>query len=183
MESGFKVCRRGRAAVYQGISGSLFLGMAILFCAPAAIAALPDACSLLSNADVHALAPSLGKGRPGNVRFKNVSTCEWPDAHGIPALTAQVNPAPPHSLVKDLSSGIAAMGGYDIKSISGLGDEAAMAVQRANPKYHLKEGIAILSVRVGKRVVSLSPMRIKIKPGTAKFRRLKRLAAKAVSRL
>lgn len=162
--------------------GGLVLSMSIVFCAPA-VAATPDACSLLSNADVHSLAPSLVKGRPGKVKFKNVSTCEWVDAHGIPGLMLQVNPAPPHSLHKDLLSGIAAMGGYDIKSISGLGDEAAMAVQQANAKYHLKVGIAMLSVRVGKRVVSLSPMRISIKPGTVKFRRFKQLAAKAASHL
>jgi hypothetical protein len=38
-------------------------------------------------------------------------------------------------------------------------------------------------VRVGKRVVSLSPVRLVIKPGTAKFTRLKQLAAKAANNL
>lgn len=183
MGYGIEISRMRRSDLYRRIIQGLFLGMTMLFCAPAAMAALPNACSLLSTADVHSLAPSLVKGRPGKVKFKNVSTCEWPDAHGIPGLMVQVNVAPPHSLRKDLASGIAAMGGYDIMSISGLGDEAAMAVQQANPKYGLKVGIAILSVRVGKRVVSLSPMRINIKPGTEKFKRFKKLAAKAASHL
>ena len=183
MGFGIKMNRRCWTGLYRRINKGLFLGMAIFLCAPTAMAALPDACSLLSNADVHVLAPSLAKGRPGKVKIKNVSTCEWPDAHGIPALMVQVNVAPPHSLRKDLASGIAAMGGYDIKNVSGLGDEAAMAVQQANPKYGLKAGIAILSVRVGKRVVSLSPMRINIKPGTAKFKRFMQLVAKATSHL
>lgn len=172
-----------RSALQRGVLAGLGLVLAMVLCATAAAGAPPDACHLLSNADVHSLAPSLGKPRPGTVKIKNVSSCDWPDAHGIPGLMLQVTPAPSHSLRDDLASGIAAMGGYEIKNVPDLGDEAAMAVQQANPKYGLKAGVAILSVRVGKRVVSLSPVRLVVKPGTAKFKRLKQLAAKAANNL
>lgn len=180
---GFDGGRRSGSAVLAALRLTLGLTLAMVFYAAPAVAASPDACHLLSDADVHALAPSLGKARPGKVKIKNVSTCEWPDAHGIVGLMLQVTPAPSRSLHEDLASGIAAMGGYDIDNVPGLGDEAAMAVQRPNPKYGLKAGIAILSVRVGKRVVSLSPIRVDVKPGTAKFKLFKRLAAKAAQGL
>ncbi|MGA7801352.1 MAG: hypothetical protein WCC36_11130 [Gammaproteobacteria bacterium] len=170
--------RRGWRRVVTGA----WLAMLAVSYAPATAAAPPDACSLLSNADIHSLAPSLGKGRPGSVKIANVSTCGWPDAHGIAALTLQVAPAPSHSLHDDLASAFGAMG-YDIQSVSGLGDEAVVAVQQADPKYGLQAGVAILSVRVGKRVVSLSPARIDVKPGSARYQRLKELAAKAAGEL
>ena len=172
-----------RSALYGGVLAGLGLALATVLCPTTATAASPDACHLLSNADVHSLAPSLGEARPGTVKIKNVSSCDWPDAHGIPGLMLQVTPAPSHSLREDLASGIAAMGGYDIKNVPGVGDEAAVAVQQANPKYGLKAGVAILSVRVGKQVVSLSPVRVVVKPGTAKFEQLKQLAAKAAGQL
>jgi hypothetical protein len=172
-----------RSALHRGVLAGMGLVLPMVLCATAAAGTPPDACNLLNNAEVHSLAPSLGEARPGTVKIKNVSSCEWPDAHGMPGLMLQVAPAPSHSLRDDLASGIAAMGGYDIENVPGVGDEAAMAVQQANPQYGLKAGVAILSVRVGKRVVSLSPVRVVVKPGTAKFAGLKQLAAKAASQL
>jgi|GEM_PF-2530504 len=172
------------AATHLGTRALAVLPLALaaaLATAPAR-AGTPDACALLSDAAVHALAPGLGQGRVGKANIANVSTCEWPDAHGIPGLMLQVTPAPSTSLRKDLSSGFAAMG-YDIQGVSGLGDEAAVAIQQADPKYGLTAGVAILSVRKGQRVLSLSPVRIDVKPGSARYARLKKLAAEAASHL
>ncbi|HKK06461.1 MAG TPA: hypothetical protein VKA50_11510 [Gammaproteobacteria bacterium] len=168
-------------------SGPLLVGLLLGLAAALvdlgnAAAAQPDACRLLSDVQVHSLAPSLGKGRKSKANIPNVSGCVWPDAHGIPGLMLQVTPAPPGSLRDDLASGFGAMG-YDIESVSGLGDEAAVAVQQANPKFGIKSGVAILSVRKGKRVLSLSPARIDVKPGSARYKRLKELAAEAISHL
>ena len=111
-----------------------------------------------------------------------MSSCDWPDAHGIPGLTLQVTPAPSESLRDNLSSGFAAMG-YAVLDVSGLGDEAAVAIQQVDPKFGLQAGVAILPVRKGKRVLTLSPSRIDVKPGTARYRRLKQLTANAATRL
>jgi hypothetical protein len=147
--------------------------------APAAV----DACSLLSAADLQALAPGLSAGSPGKAKIPNASTCEWDDASHLPALMLQVTPAPASSVKKDLESGFANMG-YDVSEVSGLGDEAAVAVQRADPTHGVQAGVALLAVRVGKRELALSPVRLQIaSTSDPAFKHLRDAAALAVSRL
>ncbi|MEJ2345202.1 MAG: hypothetical protein P8076_05305 [Gammaproteobacteria bacterium] len=146
---------------------------------PAAV----DACSLLSADDLQALAPGLSAGTPGKAKIPNTSTCEWDDASHLPALMLQVTPAPASSVKKDLESGFANMG-YDVHEVTGLGDEAAVAVQRADPTHGVQAGVAMLGVRVGKRELALSPVRLQIaSTSDPAFKHLRDAAALAVSRL
>jgi len=142
-----------------------------------------DACSLLSDADVHALAPKLGAGHKSKVIVANTSRCEWDDARHLPALTVLVGPADPSGLKKGLEDGFAAMG-YDVRDVTGLGDEAVVAVQQADPAHGLEAVVAELALRVGKRQVILSPTYLKIRmtPGGG-FKQLKGLAAQAAAHL
>ncbi|MEJ2185612.1 MAG: hypothetical protein P8Z36_06695 [Gemmatimonadota bacterium] len=142
-----------------------------------------DACSLLSAADVHAFAPGLGAGHPGKTQRANVSTCQWDNAHGIPVLMLEVVPAGASSLKESLEEGMGPMG-YSVVDVPDLGDEAAVAVQQANPTYNIQPGVAILTVRVGKQVLQLSPAGLNIQgPGSAGFQAFKKAAATAAKRL
>jgi hypothetical protein len=143
-----------------------------------------DACALVTASMVARYATGLGKGHAGKVpRQSPVSTCVWSDADHLPALILTVAPSDPSGVAKGLEQGMAAMG-YKVVSISGLGDEAAVAIQQADPKLHTKTGIATLAVRVGKRQIGYSPMRPPISgTGTPTFKRLKELAAKTAERL
>ncbi len=149
---------------------------------PARALAAVDACSLLSNAEVHALAPQLSAGHTGKVTVANTFTCEWDDAHHLPGLMLQVSPADPAGVKKELEEGFANLG-YDVRSVAGLGDEAAVAVQRADPARGLDAGVAELALRVGKRQLLLSPAYLNIAPATAGFKHLKALAEQAAARL
>lgn len=151
------------------------------------VSALPrvDACTLVTTAMVQRLAPGLGAGylvKPRTRQPGNITTCAWDDAHHIPALTLTVAPADPSGVAGGLEDGFANMG-YRIMPVTGLGDEAATAVQKANPKYELTVAVAILSVRVGRRQLVFSPVMLTISgPGTLAFTHLKQFAAKAITR-
>lgn len=150
----------------------------------AAAPAKVDACVLVTHAMVAKYASGLGKGEPGKIPKQSpVSTCVWSDAHHIPGLILNVGPSDPSGVVKGLKIDLANMG-YRVVAVSGLGDEAAVAIQQANPKLHTKTGVAVLSVRVGKRQFGLSPIRPAIAgTGTPGFERLKQLAAATAKRL
>lgn len=142
-----------------------------------------DPCSLLTDAEVDAVAPAAGHGHPGKAKMKNVATCEWGKPHGMPALILQVTPVDPSGVKAGLQEGMGSSG-YDIFAVADLGDEAATAVQQADPKYGLTRRVAILSVRVGDRELSLSPTGVTIAgPGTPSFAKLTHAAALAVKRL
>lgn len=143
----------------------------------------PNACALLTDAEVHEFAPKVGKGHPGHMGLPNISTCNWDNSHGIPALILTVSPADPSGVKAGLKSQLAPTG-YTIVGVPALGDEAAAAVQQANPKYGIKPAVAILAVRVGHRQVSLSPTGITIVgPKSPGFRWLVHAAGLAAKRL
>ncbi len=163
-----------------------------LACALSAAAAAPaaaqapggmQACTLLTDAEVHAFAPKVGRGHPGHMGSPSIATCVWDNAHGIPALILEVSPADPAGVRASLQNQMAPTG-YTIVGVPALGDDAAAAIQRANPKYGITAAVALLTVRVGHRQVSLSPTGIRI-PGTksAGFRWLVQAAGLAVQRL
>ena len=169
----------------------LVLGAALATCGKsdssggsAAAPAKVDACALVTQAMVAKYASGLGKGQPGKIpKQSSVSTCIWADAHHIPGLILNVGPADPSGVVKGLEGDLAKMG-YRVVAVPGLGDEAAVAIQQADPKLHTKTGVAVISVRVGKRQFGLSPLRPAITgTGTPGFERLKQLAAATAKRL
>jgi len=163
---------------------------------PKAMAAI-DACGLLSTAEVHALAPGLSAGYGEKMIVKdkmaafvkvkanvaNAPICVWDDAHHMPGLMLQVSPADPSGVKKGLEEGFPANMGYDVRDVTGLGDEAAVVIQRADPAHGIETGVAELALRVGKRQLLLSPAYMNIAPATADFKHLKTLAARAAARL
>jgi len=145
-----------------------------------------DACSLVSAPMAKRLSPNLGAGHESSVpHLKNVSNCVWddPKTH-MPKLMLTVSPASKSGSVKDdLTNGMGNMG-YKIVSVSGLGDEAFAAIQKADPAHGLSEGLATLEVRSGHYLLGFSPMTLPITgPGTASFSKFKRLAAEAIENL
>ena len=170
----------------------LVLGLSLAACgkndssekSASAPAAKVDACALVTAAMVAKYAPGLGKAHPGKVPQQSpVSSCIWSDADHLPALILTVAPSDPSGVAKGLEQGMGPMG-YKVVSVSGLGDEAAVAIQQADPKLHTKTGIATLAVRVGKRQIGYSPMRPAISgTGAPAFKRLKELAAETAKRL
>lgn len=146
-------------------------------------AATVDACSLLSDAQVHALAPGLSAGHAGKVMVANTSICEWDNAHQVPGFMLQVSPVDSSGVKKELDEGFANMG-YDVYDVAGLGDEAAVAVARADPAHGIEADVAELALRVGRRQLILSPVQLHIAMTTAAdFKHLKMLAAQAAARL
>ncbi len=176
-----KIRRSVRLAVLVAIYG-LWLAACGSRKDPPKTMAVVDACGLLSDAEVHALAPDLSAGHKGKVTVANTSICEWDDAHHVPGFILQVSPADPSGVKKELEEGFANMG-YDVRDVAGLGDEAAVAVQRADPARGIEAGVAGLVLRVGKRQLALSPVYLNITPATVKFKHLKALAAQAAARL
>lgn len=166
----------------------LVLGVSLAACgkndSTPAPAAKVDACALVTASMVAKYATGLGKGHPGAIPKKSpFSTCVWSDAHHIPGLILTVGPSDPSGVAKGLQRDLGETG-YRVVSVSGLGDEAAVAIQQADPKFHTKTGVATLTVRVGKRQIGFSPMRPAISgTGTPAFKRLKELAAETAKRL
>lgn len=168
----------------------LVLGVSLAACgnddsaSTSASVAKMDACPLVTASMVAKYATGLGKGHPGKVPQQSpFSTCIWSDAHHIPGLILTVGPSDPTGVAKGLKRDLGKTG-YRVVSVSGLGDEAAVAIQQADPKFHTKTGVATLTVRVGKRQIGFSPMRPAISgTGTPAFKRLKQLAAETAKRV
>ena len=68
------------------------------------------------------------------------ATCNYLDKYGIPALIISISRAGT-THTRDTLSILGS--GYTILNVTGLGDEVAVAVQQANPKFGLQEGVAI----------------------------------------
>ncbi len=142
-----------------------------------AVTANIDACSLLTQDEVDSLFPeSPGPGRPDSPA-SHIRGCVWP-AEKVPALMLQVVPAP-----ASVREGVDLGKGYEVIDLQGLTGPAAVAVQKGDPKYEIAEGVAMLGIVKGKRMVTLSPVALNIKPGTQEFERLKELADTAAQRL
>lgn len=144
-----------------------------------------DACTLVTTAEIHGLAAQLGSGQHSKAKIpnKSVSICDFDDDKHIPALILTVTPAPSGGVKADLEQQLGGFG-YAISSVSGLGDEAAAAVQQSDPSKGIKAGLAFLASRAGQWEVTLSPVRLDIPDSSgAAFSRLKTVAAAAVTRL
>jgi hypothetical protein len=67
--------------------------------------------------------------------------------------------------------------GYVIEDIPNLGDDAAVAIQQANPTFGLHEGVAALHIKKGKISLNLSFTRINIPAKGPEIEKAKQLAA------
>jgi hypothetical protein len=136
-----------------------------------------DVCSLLTQAEVDSLfGKSVGAGK-SDLAVPHVQGCIWP-ATGIPSFILQVLPAP-----ASVHSSIDPGKGYQVIDLEGLGDQAAVAIQQANPQYGTTEGVAILGLAKGDYMITLSPVRLGIQEGSPPFELLKKLANNAAQKL
>ncbi len=135
-----------------------------------------DPCSLIAAEDLISIFPALKKSEKQTVGQGSV--CNYLDKYGIPALVISVTQAGTHA--RDTLSMLDS--GYVIEEITGLGDEAAIAIQQANPKFGLQEGIAALHIRKKNISFNFSFFRISIQSKDLQFKEMKVLAAKMLDR-
>lgn len=136
-----------------------------------------DPCSLIVTGKLISIFPVLQKAEKQTVGPNTV--CNYLDKFGIPALIISVSQAGPHA--RDTLSILGP--GYVIEEIAGLGDEAAVAIQQANPKFGLQEGVAALHIKKGDISLNLSFPRINIQVNDPKFEQVKILAAEMLDKL
>ncbi len=136
-----------------------------------------DPCSLIASEKVFAAFPVLQKVEKQKVGPTTV--CNYLDKIGIPALIVSVSQAAAH--VRDSLSLLDP--GYVIEDVPGLGEEAAIAIQQANPKFGLKEGVAAMHIKKGKLSLNLSFTRIDIPAKGAGLDKVKKLAAQMLENL
>lgn len=154
---------------------SLMMGLPVGVCSQKQKSVEP--CGLIAAEKLFAIFPTLQKAEEQSVGSQTV--CSYLDTMGIPALVISISKAG-----KSVSKTLAMLGsGYVIEDVSGLGDEAAIAIQQANPKFGLKEGIAALHIKKGKRSLNFSFFRINLKPGDVEFDKIKILAAEMIGKL
>jgi hypothetical protein len=136
-----------------------------------------DACALLKQEEVDRLfGQPVGPGRPDSP-VAHIQGCVWP-AEGAPKFLLQVTPAP-----TDVKNSIDPGEGYRVINVEGLSGKAAVAIQLANPKYNIKEGIAMIGIARGGHMVTLSPVMLDIQEGSPQFELLKKLADSAAQKL
>ena len=136
-----------------------------------------DPCNLIADAKVFSSFPALQKKEKQKVGPTTV--CNYLDKFGIPALIVSVSKAGDN--VRDTLSLLGP--GYAVKDVPGLGEAAAVAIQQANPKFGLLEGVAALHIKKGKISLNLSFTRINIPAKGAEFDEVKSLATEMLENL
>ena len=145
--------------------------------AEAANVSVVDVCNLLTQAEVDSLfGKAMGAGRV-DTAVPHVQGCVWP-ADGVANLIVQVLPAP-----ADVHKSIDPGQGYKLIDLDGMSGQAAVAIQQPNPQYGLTEGVAILGIEKGDYMLTLSPVMLNIKEGSAQFENLRKIADAAAQRL
>ncbi len=166
---------------------SVFLCMATLllsFCItqPAWSASNPDhidPCALIEKEKVMAAFPAV-KAMEKQTIGPN-TTCNYLNDKGFVALIVSAGRADHRDALKAL----AGMGdGYSYQPVSGLGDSAAIAISKPNPKFDIKGGrVAELHVITKKSFGNLAPIRLAVQAGGPAFASLKQLAAEMATNL
>lgn len=134
-------------------------------------------CDLIATEKVIESFPNLQKAENQTVGLSIV--CNYLDKIGIPALVVSVSRV--GSSTRDALSMLGP--GYKIEDIKGLGDEAAIAIQQANPKFGLKGGVAALQVKKREASLTLSFFRIDIRQDTTEFEKIKKLVTEMLNKL
>jgi len=136
-----------------------------------------DPCSLIAAEKVFSAFPALQKEEEQKVGPTVV--CNYLDKFGIPALIVSVSQAGSHA--RDTLSLLDS--GYTIEDVPDLGEEAAIAIQQANPAFGLKEGVAALHIKKGKLSLNLSFTRITVPAKGPELDKAKNLAAEMLDKL
>ncbi len=137
-----------------------------------------DPCALIAPEQIYASFPELKTMQKQS--SGNANVCNFLDKYEIPALIISLTKANKTSAEKSLSI----LGSkYSIKSIPNLGDDAAVSIQQANPKFGLKEGVAMLYVKKGTVSLTLSPVRVNSSSIQESLTKLKEIAAEMLNKL
>ncbi len=138
-----------------------------------------DPCSLIEKEKVMAAFPAV-KAMEKQTIGPN-TTCNYLNDKGFAALIVSTG----RTDHKNALSALAGMGeGYSYQPISGLGNSAAVAVTKPEPKLGITGGIvAELHVIIKKSFVNLAPVRLDVQTGSPAFTTLKQLAAEMVAKL
>lgn len=137
-----------------------------------------DPCTLLTQDEIDSLfSAPVGPGRSG-ATTPTIPECIWPD-QGVPKFILQILPFSSGDVAKSIDPGE----GYRVLRIEGLSGKAAVAIQEANPKYGITEGVAILAIQTGDVTLTFSPVGLDIQEDSPKFELLKKLADKAAGRI
>jgi len=137
-----------------------------------------DACALVTQDEIDSLfSAPVGPGR-SVASISGFPECVWP-AKGVPKFMLHILPSSSGKITEAINPGQ----GYRVYNIKGLRGEAAVAIQQANPKYGIKEGVAIFAIRAKNFTLSFSPVNLDIQEGSPKFEVLKKIADKASGRI
>ena len=137
-----------------------------------------DACALVNQHEIDGLfSAPVGPGRSGT-SISGFPECVWP-AKGVPKFMLQILPSSSGKMTEAIDPGQ----GYRVHNVKGLSGEAAVAIQQANPKYGIKEGVAIFAIKAKDFTLSFSPVSLDIQEGSPKFELLKKIADKASGRI
>jgi len=138
-----------------------------------------DPCALIGKEKVMAAFPAIKKVEKQTIGTN--TTCNYLNDKGFSALIVSVGRAD-H---RDALNALAGMGdGYSYQPISGLGDSAAMAVTKPNPKLGVEGGsVAELHVIRKKSFINLAPVRLEVQAKGPAFVTLKKLAAEMATKL
>jgi len=134
-------------------------------------------CDLIAIGKIITTFPALKKAK--NETIGRSSVCNYLDKYDIPALAVSVSQAGLHA--RDSLSMLDSS--YKIENINGLGEDAAIAVQQANPKIGLQTGIAALHIKKKSISLNISFFRISIQQNTTEFERVKSLAEEMLEKL
>ncbi|SHO51822.1 hypothetical protein [Desulfopila aestuarii] len=136
-----------------------------------------DPCGLVTVEKMRSAFPQLQRAEKKQVGPTIV--CNYLDKFDIPALIVSVNQAGEHA--RDTFALLDS--GYVIQEIADLGDNAAIAIQQANPTFGLQEGVAALQINKGDLALNLSFTRLTIQPEGPEIESVKSLATEMLSSL
>lgn len=134
-------------------------------------------CDLIAIEKIITAFPTLKKAKHETIGHSSV--CNYLDKYDIPALVVSVSQAGLHA--RDSLSMLDSS--YKIENISGLGEDAAIAIQQANPKIGLQTGIAALHIKKKSISLNISFFRISIQENTTNFEKVKSLAVEMLEKL
>jgi hypothetical protein len=153
----------------------LTAGLQTGFCSskPAAI----SPCRLIAPEKVFSVFPTLQKLEEQKVGSTTV--CNYLDKFGIPAMIVSLSQAGNHA-----QDSLTLLGsGYIIEDVPGLGEEAALAIQQANPQFGLQEGVTALHIKTGDVSLNLDFPRLTIPARGVELDKAKSLAADMLKNL
>jgi len=136
-----------------------------------------DPCGLIAAEKIISAFPQLQRADKQQVGPGLV--CNYLDTFDIPALIVSVSQAGPQA--RDTLTMLDS--GYVIQEVPEIGDDAAIAIQQADPTFGLKEGVAALHIKKDTLSLNLSFPRLTIQAEGVEFDAVKTLAAEMVSNL